>query len=155
MRIFKEPRVVYAHCDIPCGIYDPHSAQVAALTVIRMMDLISESGDASGTVPTHNIARYTEVKEKHAELCKHEVRIIWGDYFKEDQILEYPSLNDTVREIMVLASKSKQGIDRSAGLKLLEEVNRFAEIFWKTKGVETKRVVPPYGPNEEIVIPIL
>ena len=155
MKIFKEPQIVYAHCDIPCGIYDPHAAQLAAITVIRMMDLINDSGDASGTIPTHNIARLTVVKEEHAEMCKHEIRVIWGDYFNEEHVKEYPELNDLVREIMALGSKTKQGIDRNIGVKLLDSVNRFAEIFWKTKGIETKLATPPHGPGEEIVYPIL
>ena len=155
MRIFKGPQVVYEHCDIPCGIYDPHNAQVAVLTVIRMMDLINESGDASGTVPTHNIARFTAVKDEHAEICKREVRVIWGDYFKEEHLTEYPELNNLVHEIMTLASKARQGIERNIGVELLDSVNKFAEIFWKTKDVETKRVVSPYNPKLEVVYPVL
>jgi len=155
MRLIRPIGVVYAHCDIPCGIYDPHNAQLAALTVIRMMDLISESGDASGTIPTHNIARFTSVKEEHAEMCKKEVRVIWGDYFKDEHIAENPNLNEIVREIMFLASKARQGIDRNVGVELLGAVNELAEIFWKTKEVETKRVASPYKPNEEIVYPVL
>ena len=30
-----------AHCDVPCGIYDPIVAQINALTVVRMMDLMA------------------------------------------------------------------------------------------------------------------
>jgi len=155
MRSFKSPQIVYAHCDIPCGIYDPHNVQVAALTVIRMMDLINESGDASGTVPTHNISRYTTVKEEHAELCKKEVRVIWGDYFKEEHLSKHPDLANIVHEIMSLSSKAKQGIDRNTGVELLGVVNKFAEIFWETEGIETKRVTSPYKPEEEIVYPVL
>jgi len=155
MRFFRPPQIVYAHCDIPCGIYDPHHAQVAALTVIRMMDLINESGDASGTIPTHNVARYTAVKEEHAELCKNEVRVIWGDYLKEEHFAKYPELNEVTHSVMQLASKTRQGIDRIVAVELLGAVNRFSEIFWETKGVKTKRVPAPYEPREEIVYPIL
>lgn len=154
-RFLGPPQVVYAHCDIPCGIYDPHQAQVAALTVIRMMDLIAESGDASGTVPTHNLARYTAVKDEHAELCKHEIRVIWGDYVKQEHIEKYPELNETVHRIMQLGSEARQGVNRETALELLGAVNRFAEMFWETKGVKTKRVKSPYKPEEEIVYPIL
>src|SRR3990172_12205874 len=79
----------YAHCDIPCGIYDPHYAQVAALTVIRMNQLIEAleapaMEKAARDKYMHNLARYTATKEHHAELVKHEVRIIRGDFFKPD-----------------------------------------------------------------------
>jgi len=78
------PRAVYAHCDIPCGIYDPHEAQIAALTVVRMDQLIAElvhpAADAKPeerSLYLSKIARYTSVKETHSEKVKHEIRVIW------------------------------------------------------------------------------
>jgi len=71
-----------AHCDIPCGIYDPSSAQIAALTVVRMMDLMADlaKGESKNNVDFHNsMDRYITVKEEHAEKAKQEIRIIWGD----------------------------------------------------------------------------
>ena len=146
--IFKIEKV-YAHCDIPCGIYDPHTAQVSALTVLRMMDLIKDSSS------DHDLARYVAVKEEHAELCKHEIRVIWGDYFKDEHIEENPKINKIVHHIMSLASKVKQTNDRGAASQLLEEVNNLAEIFWGTKGIKTKKIKSPYKVEEEIVIPDL
>lgn len=145
----KPPRVVYAHCDIPCGIYDPRGAQEAALTVIRMMDLIAESKS------NHDTVRYVHTKEEHAERCKHEIRIIWGDYFKDEHLKEFPELHELVHQIMQYGSKARQGADRKIGQELLEKVNQFAEIFWKTKGVKTKRVTSPNKPEEELVYPEL
>jgi nickel superoxide dismutase len=66
------PAIIHAHCDIPCGIYDPHNAQLAAHTVIRMVGLISEKKDS-----VHDIARLTHVKEEHAEIVKKEIRILF------------------------------------------------------------------------------
>lgn len=147
-----------AHCDIPCGIYDPHQAQVAALTVIRMIDLMEEkaAGHKESNVEFINsIARHIAVKEEHAELCKREVRVIWGDYLKKEHLDKYPELNALVHSIMQLGSKCRQSASREAALQLLEAVNRFAEIYWETKGVATKRVKAPYKPGEEITYPIL
>ncbi|KKR73365.1 MAG: hypothetical protein UU17_C0037G0010 [Candidatus Nomurabacteria bacterium GW2011_GWA1_40_8] len=80
------PRPVHAHCDIPCGIYDPYQAQVAAHTVIRMVNLLNEI-NVSSSEPDFDerkrvisrVARLTSVKEEHAEMVKREVRILWGD----------------------------------------------------------------------------
>jgi nickel superoxide dismutase len=147
-----------AHCDIPCGIYDPHQAQVAALTVIRMVDLMTELTNAQKT-PTleyHNsISRQIAVKEEHAELVKREVRVIWGDYLKQEHLDKYPELPGLVHKIMQLGSKCRQGVSRENAMDLLAAVNRFAEIFWETKGIATKRVKAPYKPGEEIVYPVL
>ena len=147
-----------AHCDIPCGIYDPHLAQVAALTVIRMIDLMNDlsAGAPVQTLEYHNsIGRYIAVKEEHAELLKREVRVIFGDYFKKEHVEKYPELPALMHKIMQLASKCRQGVSRDTALELLGAVNRFAEIYWETKAVATKRVKAPYKPGEEIVYPIL
>ena len=150
---------VDAHCDIPCGIYDPHQAQIGALTVIRMVDLINslvESHEHDGKAEFHNsIARYVAVKEEHAELTKHEIRVIWGDFIKEKHLEDYPQLSGLVHKIMQLGSKARQTVNRETALSLLDAVNEFAEIFWKIKGKETKRVKSPYSVSEDLVLPIL
>ena len=68
---------------------------------------------------------------------------------------KYPELNGLVHEIMQLASKAKQTIDRSVGFTLLDKVNRFTEIFWETKGKKTVRAKAPYKPEEEVIMPEL
>ncbi|HCU57539.1 MAG TPA: superoxide dismutase, Ni [Anaerolineaceae bacterium] len=150
---------VDAHCDIPCGIYDPHQAQIGALTVIRMVDLIEsmvkEHGKGDTAEFINSMARYIAVKEEHAELTKHEIRVIWGDFIKEANLEEYPQLNGLVHKIMTLGSKARQTVDRETAVALLEAVNEFAEIFWQIKGKETKRVKAPYAPAEEVVYPVL
>ncbi len=150
---FEEAR---AHCDIPCGIYDPHLSQVAALTVVRMVDLIGElAGKEHDAAFFNSMARYVAVKEEHAELVKREVRVIWGDYIKQEQIDKFPELPGLVHKIMQLGSKARQGADRQAAMDLLNSVNRFAEIYWATKGIETRKVKAPYKPGEEMVLPVL
>lgn len=147
-----------AHCDIPCGIYDPHAAEIAALTIIRMIDLAGELKNThpEGT-PDYLLSfdRYVMVKEDHGEKLKHEIRVIYGDYIKQDMITKYPELPGLVHNIMQLASKARQTMDRGVAVQLLQQVNRFAEIFWETKGVKTKRVKAPYKPGEEMVLPEL
>jgi len=146
----------HAHCDIPCGIYDPHLAQVAALTVVRMNQLIDGLGEHGEGKKEHDafinsMARYIAVKEEHAELCKHEVRIIWGDFFKADNRPD--GLHDLVDNIMKLASKCRQSVDMDAAQQLLGEVNKFAEAFWKAKGVAAKRQPTNQVAGGEFVLP--
>ncbi len=142
-------KIAYAHCDIPCGIYDPHIAQMAAHTIIRMTALINEAkGDA------HKIARYAKVKDDHAELCKNEIRILWGDYFKEEHLKKYPDLHDIVWKIMKLASKARQEVDIKSTEELLESVNKIAKIFWETKGFDTTEFPAPYPTAKNTVYPI-
>jgi len=146
-----------AHCDIPCGIYDPITAQIAALTVIRMVDLIDEHH--SHTVQDkefyNRLVRLINVKEEHSEKVKHELRIIFGDFIKNEHLEKYPELAPLFHKIMQLASADKQKSDKSAAVELLEKVNRFAEIFWEIKGVKTKKAKAPYAPNLEFIYPDL
>src|SRR3989304_1038558 len=113
-RLFPEEEA-YAHCDIPCGIYDPHLALVGALTVVRMNQLINDlkAPEApAGQMPSkadrdryvHAVQRYTATKEEHAELVKREGRIIWGDFFKPEHLEKAPDLHNTVWYIMKLES---------------------------------------------------
>lgn len=147
-----------AHCDIPCGIYDPIVAQIAALTVVRMVDLAKdlESKTSDKNLAFANsLARYVAVKEEHAEKTKHEIRIIWGDYIKAQHLEKYPQIHGIVHEIMALGSKSRQSMDREIAVNLVEKVNEFAQIFWETKGIDTKRAKAPYAPGLELVYPNL
>ncbi len=148
--------VASAHCDIPCGIYDPHLAQLAALTVVRMNQLINDMqppamDKAERDKYLHNLARYTAVKEHHAELVKHEVRIIRGDFFKPDNSPD--NLGQLVDGIMKTASKARQNIDMEAANQLLDLVNQFAEAFWTAKKVATKRVSSNQAAGGEYVVP--
>ncbi|HYF04939.1 MAG TPA: superoxide dismutase, Ni [Patescibacteria group bacterium] len=147
--------IAYAHCDLPCGIYDPYSAQLAALTVIRMMDVIKDFSD-HGHVDAEslqNLARAVEIKEDHAEKVKHELRVIWGDYFKSEHFEKYPQLHGLVNEILKLGSKCKQTTSREYALQMLAKVNEFTKIFWETKGIIVKEVTYPMNPKEKVWLP--
>lgn len=147
-----------AHCDIPCGIYDPITAQINALTVVRMMDLMSglAEGDEKARVDFQNsMARYVAVKEEHAEKAKHEIRVIWGDFIKDAHVEKYPELPGLVHKIMQLGSKSRQTADRAHGLAFVEAINEFAEIFWAIKDIKIKKAKAPYAPGLEMVYPDL
>jgi nickel superoxide dismutase len=147
-----------AHCDVPCGIYDPITAQIAALTVVRMMDLMADlesKGGEKNAAYSNTLSRYIAVKEEHAEKAKAEVRVIWGDYIKAQHIEKYPNVHDLVHKIMQLGSKSRQTTDRETAVQLVDAINEFAEIFWATKGIATKRAKAPYAPALELVYPAL
>jgi nickel superoxide dismutase len=158
----RTPALATAHCDIPCGIYDPHHAQLAAHTVIRMNMLIHDLPKPAANDPPekrqeyeHKLARYTATKEEHAELCKKEVRILWGDYFKPEHVQANPNLHDLVWKAMKSASKARQEVNLAAAEDLLKAVNEVAAVFWKTKGKETVSVKAAYPTERELVLPKL
>lgn len=146
-----------AHCDIPCKIYDPSAAQIAVLTMIRLVDLINElnSKGIDSLKDQASLIRLVNEKEEHGFIVKEEIRVIWGDYFKKPQFEQIPGVHDLVHSIMLQSSKAKQHIDRDATVELLNLVNQFAEAFWKTKGIDTYTADCPYPPSEKVIYPKL
>lgn len=148
----------HAHCDIPCKIYDPGPALIAAISVVRMMDIIHEVAAKSEADPIsrqNTLSRNIAMKEIEAEKVKSEVRVIWGDYFKAPQIEKYPEIHDLTHKIMQAGSACKQDVHRADAEKLVELVNRFAEIYWATKDIATVRKPCPYPPSIDVVYPVL
>ncbi len=138
----------HAHCDIPCGIYDPIMAKIAAQTVLKMtmrmqaLKAPAANDSAEAKLAFENtMTRYIKVKEDHAELCKRELDILWHDYFKPEHLQKYPDLHDTFWKTTKLASKTKQEVNLEAAKQLVDSVDKIAQIFWATKGVEWKDTV--------------
>lgn len=141
----------HAHCDIPCGIYDPITAQIDAITVVRMIDLIAELDGKMDAESKNKFARCVKIKEDHAESAKHQIRIIWGDFIKPAHIEKYPKIHELVHTIMMKASNCRTTVNRENAVGLLDSINEFAEIFWQIKGEETIRAKAPYAPNLDFV----
>jgi len=144
-----------AHCDVPCGIYDPHAAQIAAHTVIRMVALMEGLGDTSSLANLNTLARHITVKEEHAKIAEHEIIILWTDYFRPEHAEQFPELHDLVWKTCKLTSTVKQQVNAQAAQDLLAGIQRIAEIFWQTKNVQTKRVPSGQPTGGEIVQPVL
>ena len=158
----SRPRTARAHCDIPCGIYDPHNAQIAALTVIRMIQLMDGLPTPDGTASPEQLeqyamqmARYTGVKEEHAKIAEHELVVLWTDYFKPEHLQKYPDLHDTFWKATKLTSTVKQSVSMESAQQLLSACQQVAEIFWDSKGVQTRRQPSNQGAaGGEFVYPI-
>lgn len=148
---------VSAHCDIPCGIYDPATAQIAALTAIRMIDQINELAekDHLDLADQAKLGRLVAEKENHCNKAKEEIRIIWGDYFKAPQLEKFPGTHELAHNIMLQGSKVRQHIDRDMALEFLKLINQFSENFWASKGIQSYYATCPYAPAEQVVYPRL
>ena len=134
-------QVAHAHCDIPCGIYDPIAAKIAAQTVLKMVmriQALEKPSEGSSAGHDNTLSRYITVKEEHAQICKQELDILWHDYFRPDHVEKYPDLHTTVWQANKLASRNKQNVDLDAAKELVAAVDKVAETFWATKGVTYK-----------------
>jgi len=131
-RLLSPHTTAHAHCDIPCGIYDPSTATIAASTVAKMVEKIQGFG-GQDEANRNNFVRSVQVKEEHAQLCKKELLILWSDYFKPEHLEKYPKLHDTFWKAAKLCSKNKQTVDAQAAADLQAAVKEISDIFWATK----------------------
>ncbi|HEU5287202.1 MAG TPA: superoxide dismutase, Ni [Candidatus Limnocylindria bacterium] len=133
-RLLKPTTDAYAHCDIPCGIYDPTPAKIAADTVAKMVEKIGALDKSATDFTTRgNFVRMVTVKEQHAEICKKELQVLWSDYFKPEHLEKFPKLHDTFWKALKLASKNKQSVDAQAAADLQAAVKEISDMFWATK----------------------
>ena len=119
-------KAVYAHCDLPCGVYDPAQAKIEA----QSLKAVLEKYDG---LDEHGKTRATIIKEERAELVKHHLMVLWADYFKPEHLEKYPDLHDKFWKAIKQASAVKQHTDVSEADKLLTQIDDISEIFWATK----------------------
>lgn len=121
---FTKP--VYAHCDLPCGVYDPVQAKVEAQSVLEIQKKYADLHD-------EDKIRAIIIKEQRAELVKHHLWVLWSDYFKPEHLEKHPDLHDLFWRTTKQASNTKKSVDPAEGEKLLEMIEEISKIFWETK----------------------
>jgi nickel superoxide dismutase len=129
MRLFRHLPTVHAHCDLPCGVYDPAQARIEAESVKAIMEKYAANDD-----PVFR-TRALIIKEQRAELVKHHLWVLWTDYFKPPHFEKYPELHQLFNEATKQAGAAggKGSIDPADGDKLLDQIAQIDKIFWETK----------------------
>ena len=126
-RLFAPRITVHAHCDLPCGVYDPAQARIEAESVKATQEKYQANDDP------HFRARAIVVKEERAELAKHHVSVLWSDYFKAPHFEKYPQLHELFNNAGKAASAAKASNDPATGQSLLDLIAEIDKIFWETK----------------------
>ena len=132
--------VAEAHCDGPCGVYDPSSARIAAEAGLSMTKKIlalqpPTAGDAAAWASYSNtMSRYVSIKEEQTHLAKEELLVLWTDYFKPQHLDQYPNLHDTFWKAAKLCSAVKVEVSLEHAQELMDAIKEIHEIFWATKG---------------------
>ncbi len=132
---FTPKRVVHAHCDLPCGVYDPAQARIEAESVKAIQTRYQEAEktkSANETVEDYR-TRCITIKEQRADLVKHHLWVLWTDYFKPEHTEKYPQLHDLFWNATKEAGLAKKSEDPAQGQKLLDMVDEIGKIFWETK----------------------
>lgn len=136
--VFPAPEA-HAHCDGPCGIYDPASARIAAEAVVSMTRKIlalkkPEDGDQQAMASYHNtMSRYIAIKEEQAHLAKTEILVLWTDFFKPVHLDAHPDLHDKIWQATKLCSSVKTEVSEQHADELMDAIKEIHEIFWSVK----------------------
>jgi nickel superoxide dismutase len=132
--------IAEAHCDGPCGVYDPSQARIEAESVLQLtkkiLDLKAPDGSdqKAGAAYQNTLTRFIAIKEERAELAKHHLLVLWTDYFKPTHLEKYAELHDLFWKSAQLCSACKQEVSLDHPQELMDNIKRVHEIFWETKG---------------------
>ena len=135
--VFPAQNTVSAHCDGPCGVYDPASARIAAeaaLSMTKKILAIDPNDRSHATV--NSLTRFIKIKEEQAQLAKTDLLVLWTDYFKPPHLEQYPDLHDTFWQAAKLCSAVKVEVSLEKAEELMKAIKKIHTIFWATKGRE-------------------
>jgi nickel superoxide dismutase len=140
-----EIKTAEAHCDGPCGVYDPASIRIASEAVLSMtkkiLDLKTPEGDAAAMASYINtMSRYISIKEEQATLAKKEMLVLWTDYFKPVHLEQFPNLHEVFWKAAKLCSACKVEVSLQHANELMDACREIHDIFWASKN----REVPYY-----------
>ena len=128
-RLFAPTVEVSAHCDLPCGVYDPAQARIEAESIKAIIAKVADNDDPDFRT------RAILIKEQRSELVKHHLWVLWTDYFKPPHFEKYPHLHELFNKATKQAGASggKGSMDPAEGQKLLDYIAEIDKIFWETK----------------------
>jgi len=133
--LIRPTRVASAHCDLPCGIYDPAQARIEAESVRAIQERYQNAENMKGATQTLEDyrARALSIKEQRADMVKHHLWVLWTDYFTPAHLEKYPQLHDSFWKATKLAGAAKKAQDPAQGQQLLDAIAEIDKIFWETK----------------------
>ncbi len=133
--LLRPSRVAHAHCDLPCGVYDPAQARIEAQSVKAIQERYQnaeKTKSAAETLEDYR-GRCVAIKEERANLVKEHLWILWTDYFKPEHLEKHPQLHELFWKATKEAGLAKKSVDPEQGQKLVDAIDGIAEIFWETK----------------------
>ena len=130
----RPAHTAHAHCDIPCGVYDPAQARIEAESCFRIIEKYHGSDDALFK------ARCIHVKEERAELTKHHIDVMWHDYFKPEHVEKFPDLHEVCWKASKQASQVKRTVDLAEAQKLLDLIDKIDMMWRETGGPKATRL---------------
>nr|WP_229680527.1 superoxide dismutase, Ni [Saccharopolyspora subtropica] len=128
-RILSPRLEATAHCDLPCGVYDPAQARIEAESIKAIQEKYQANEDPEFRT------RAILIAEQRSELVKHHLWVLWTDYFKPPHFEKYPQLHELINKATKAAGAAgtKGSMDPKTGQQLLDYIAEIDKIFWETK----------------------
>ncbi|HLV73700.1 superoxide dismutase, Ni [Actinomadura hallensis] len=129
LKLLRPKTKVSAHCDLPCGVYDPAQARIEAESVKAIAEKYAANEDPEFRT------RAILIKEQRSQLVKEHLWVLWTDYFKPPHFEKYPQLHQLFNEATKLAGAAgtKSSMDVKVADELLAKIAEIDKIFWETK----------------------
>jgi nickel superoxide dismutase len=138
MEWIRPTRTVEAHCDLPCGIYDPEQARIEAESCLKIDEKYADSKDETFR------ARAIVIKEERAELAKHHLDVLWSDWYKpEKHDGKFPQLKEVLKQAVSQGSKVKASMDKAEAQKWLDLIDQVDKIWQQAGGPQETRIARP------------
>src|SRR5438094_7944286 len=132
--LLRPSTIAHAHCDLPCGVYDPEQARIEAESCYKIIEKYSASNDEVFRT------RAIGIKEERADLAKHHIDVLWGDYFKAEQVQKYPEITELCWKAAKQCSKVKGSVDIADAKSLLDMIDKIADVWTKAGGPQATRM---------------
>src|SRR5438067_6324250 len=131
-RLLGPRRMVHAHCDLPCGVYDPAQARIEAESVKAIQQKYQDADSSKKPSETAEDfrSRCLLIKEERADLVKHHLWVLWTDYFKPEHLEKFPELHDLFWKATKAAGEAKKATDPAQGQQLLDSIAEIDRVFW-------------------------
>jgi len=135
--LLKPARIAYAHCDLPCGVYDPAQARIEAESVLKSCEKYADSDD-----PVFR-DRCVLIKEERAEMVKHHLSVLWTDFFKPHHLEKNSSVHDLFWRAGKAAGEAKKTMDPAPAKELISLIDQISKAFWSTDESKAAGVYKP------------
>jgi nickel superoxide dismutase len=134
-RMIRPSVAAHAHCDLPCGIYDPAQARIEAESVRAVQERYQKADQfkSAGETLEDYRARCLNIKEQRADMVKEHLWVLWTDYFRPEHAEKYPQLHQLFWSATKAAGAAKKSQDPAQGQQLLDAIAEIDKIFWETK----------------------
>jgi len=140
------PAMLFAHCQIPCGIYGDKTQIVLMqehITTIEKSMKEIERLSSTEQINYNQLVRWVNNKDKHADAFTEIVtyyflaqRIKIADPSDNESLVKYQKQLGLLHEMMVFAMKCKQTTNLENATKLSELLDKFVETYFTKEEIE-------------------